>query len=446
MKLTNWVLALTICANSAYAINLEDQRANAKIYSAKDAQDANAEVGSLILNLRKKLGTENNVLPASIKALIKNPANNNTENRLSFSASIKRFINKSAERLSIAEKYQAPVKIDSAVSISKFRQQKKEYESSISLIDIAKDADELTTGLVTLAERDRAETKPEKAAEVSKLEVGKEILAYIEKAPQYFGKQITRLIGELTSVEIVDGNVREIHFSRAGVTIEFSLSMLATLRSGEDLNYIKALEHTIDYFNEQNFIFQKRLEVLDSPLAAAIEQKVNHLIETLKTYEVSDWEIKKAIATSENPDVIYSRKLSKFLEGKTFANAASEKEFLQKRINRIRSFMPYLHKQYDNSIRVHNRLVKLTVEQQNYLIDLFLQLQGKNILVSTDSVTIEKQLKANKALFDNDAFVSIEYGRLIADQINNLSIYLDYEKVQKQSRIADQKVLTTLAK
>lgn len=446
MKVANWFVALTICANSAYAINLEDLRSNGKIYSTKDAQEANKEVDDLVLNLRKKLGTEGNTLPASIKALIKNPANNNTENRLSFSAGIKRFVNKSAERLSIAEKYQAPVKIDSAVSIDKFRQQKKEYESSVSLMDIAKDADELTTGLVTLAERDRANAKTDKKNTVSKLEVGKEILAYIEKAPQYIGKQITRLIGDLTSVEIVDGNVREIHFSRAGTTIEFSLSMLATLRSGEDTNYIKVLEHTIDYFNEQNFIFQKRLEILESPIASAFENSLNKLLETLKSYSVSDWEIQKAISTSENAEVIYTRKLEKFMERKKFTNSASEKDFLQKRINRIRSFAPYLHKQYVNSINVHNRLVKLTLEQQNYLTDLFLQLQGRNILSSADSVTVEKQLKANKSLFDNDAFVSIEYGRLVADQVNNLSIYLDYEKVEKQSRLADQKVLTSLAK
>lgn len=433
------------CAES-FASNMMDLRSNSQIYSPKVQQSSKKEASDLISDLRKKLGTEKNNLPPNILSLINNKDLSNSTNRLSFSAVLKSFINRSAQGLSMAEKYQRPVYIESMVSLSKLKSDKKAYHNSICLQNINSDADALTTALVTLAESSRKNSSESLANSTKSLDAANSIISYIENAPQYKGKNIRKLIGDLTAVEIVDGIVREIHFSRNNLTLQFSLNMLSTLRSGNDSYYIQSLECYIDYFQEQEHLFSTRLDQLNSILdfSAVADQ-----LKKIKEQAINNFEVLKEINTklnglSDNTDVMFLTKLTKFYEGNVFKNTTEEKSFLEKRVNRIRSFKDYLKAQYSNSLNVHQRLEKLTLEQQNYLVDLFLQLNGENVLTSIDSDSIFAQLKTNPNFIDQDAQIGVDYARIVTEQINKLSAYLDYEKSQLELRAKDSQILKRL--
>lgn len=449
MKQLITIMSTLICGFSSHAANLMDIRTNTQIYSGKSQQDAKDETANLILGIRKKLGTDKNTLPENIKALINNKDLSNSGNRLSFSSVLKRFVNKSAQRLSIAERYQTPVYIESTVSSSILKDAKRKYQNSICLQSINTDADELTTALVTLAEENRKQKNVLQSVgtNAKSLVAANSILSYIESAPQYNGKNIRRLIGDLTSIEIVDGVIREIHFARNNVKLQFSLNMLSTLRSKSDLYYIRSLECYVDYFTEQEHLFTKRLRQMTAHINLS---GLSKQIDEIKSKAARNLNISKEIqaklnSETENKDIAYLNKLNSFYEGKTFSDNAKEKEFLEKRVNRIRSFKSYLTEQYKNSVNVHIRLEKLTTEQQNYLVDLFLQLNGENVLSSADSNAILNALKAKPAVLDQDSQIGVDYARLVTEQINTLSSYLDYEKNQAELRGKDSQVLQNLA-
>ena len=250
----NIFIATLLISQSTLAFNIEKSRSNSNYYTSETKAQSESEIQQLVQGLRLSLGTSNNIITPEMQASINDEALNNKGNDLSFSNEIKSSITRSANRLSFADKYQAPVLIESTVSISDLKTNKKAYQEMICNIEMSKTADQLTASLISMtiaAHTKQVENQISPAAENKKSEaLKKEITDFIKKAPRYKDKDITHLLGELKKIEITDGTVRELHFFRNNLTLEVSFSMLITLRTGMEIYYIQALNCLIDYFNE----------------------------------------------------------------------------------------------------------------------------------------------------------------------------------------------------
>lgn len=427
----------------ANAMNLAVLRKNSELYSVEKATASSEEVKLQIQSLRKKLFSSS-VNYSSLQDLAKiktDVKSDNSMNLLSFSSLIKGELKLTADRISSMEKYQAPVLITSTASVEKLRRDKRNYESEVCNVDMNRTAEGLSIKLLTMA----IDSK-NKANEINSqsMDLGNKLLEVIRKAPTFQGKDLTHLFGDLKKVEIFDGIIRELHFSRADLTVEISLPMLITLRTGMDNYYLKALNCLLDYFKEQEFLFQKKLDFMgNSPNSV-----VNFMLEYDKIAKASQGQainkedLKEKLNSLDIPELTYNKRIKKFYEGKKFSSLSEEKSFLSLRLDRIRGFIGYLESKVKNSEKVHQRISKMTKEQQNYLIDLFIQLQGENIMSSIDKEVIINELKSNKTTIDKNSLnVTFAYQTLISDQIASLSQFLDNEKNQESLTLKDRNIL-----
>lgn len=238
--------------------------------------------------------------------------------------------------------------------------------------------------------------------------ITREIISYIkqnEPQPQS-GSKIFDVLGSLTRAEIFDSYVTRLLFESSEATIEFSLSMAITFRTGEDPYFLQTLEHILRQFelNLENLVYKKDSsgEIIYSNEGVGAKLKV--------------WR------WGSEPQPV-KKKLS-----------AEEKQTVKE----YEVAIEVMKEKFQEAQLAHRQLSKLQPEQLDFLISLLLQARKADIPVDSEISNI---------IFQSEQSDQTQWDAIFYQQMNRelykLSDYLAWEssasnEIQKREREMDQ--------
>lgn len=213
----------------------------------------------------------------------------------------------------------------------------------------------------------------------------KEIQNYLDlQMPRSADQKIAQILGTVSSAEVVDGYVTQVNFS-AEKSFPLTLSSLVTFRTGED-----------DYF----------LQVLD-----CVGEFVSSSIEV---YERQVAEAKSDKNKKSNSDA-----------------TSLEKETLPM----LKGVYGFASEKFLGAIQVHERLVRLSTPQVNFLLDLFLQMNATDIPAETEIEGLKSYL-VQMAQDGKSNLVDFQYYTTEHEQLSRLDDKLRDERnrAEKQAQ------------
>lgn len=220
---------------------------------------------------------------------------------------------------------------------------------------------------------------------------------HLKKAPQTKdGKSIISYFGEVVAVSTVDGYVQRLRFKNLhNGDIPVPLTALLSYRMGKDSLFIATQQHIIDYLSRQSDFLGRRYYFLTNPsiidkfstLIDGEEKQTIQLIKDNPELQASGMsEFVKSKSAKEN----FKRLYNYFYENETSIGAANELEFLKRRLGEIEDVLPFLKSKQVDAIEVNQYFAKLSTEQMDYMIDMYLQLRGGDILSPEESVIFDR--------------------------------------------------------
>lgn len=238
--------------------------------------------------------------------------------------------------------------------------------------------------------------------------ITRELISYInQNEPRAeTGSKIFDILGGLTRAEIFDSYVTRLLFKSSEATIEFSLSMAITFRTGEDPYFLQTLEHILHQFevNLENLVYKKNSsgEIIYSNEGVGAKLKV--------------WK------WGSEPQPV-KRKLS-----------AEEKQTVEEYEVAIK----VMREKFQEAQFAHQQLSKLQPEQLDFLISLLLQARKSDIPVDSEISNI---------IFQSEQSEQTQWDAIFYQQMNRelykLSDYLAWEssasnEIEKREREMDQ--------
>ena len=370
-----------------------------RLESAKDsatARDIENAAADRVQRLRASLGT------AGLRFAPPVTPKNGNRHELSSSSFFKEILAKGAAELNKAENYEKPPTFDPSSFINEIDAQAAQRRLQVCKRALGKELEQLVDefrGQMILAKRRQAVSASSDAATAKA--IGADLEAYISRnEPRASGQaSIEEAIGRIYQIQAVDGIVTKLRLTkRSGVklgdeaqladqeSLSLTLSMLAGFRSGRDR-----------YFLDIQDCFLKHLE---TELASSRAAKA----------ALEDTWVEKRREAGKKKLVALASRIAVLSE----VQADAERKF-------------------KGAVFANDTLAKLSMPQLHFLIDLFLQLRGKDIPVAREITAFsmyvsvaEKRAadEASKTLLDGD-FV---FYKALHEDLYNLEDHLTEER------------------
>ncbi|PWU14161.1 MAG: hypothetical protein C5B49_13600 [Bdellovibrio sp.] len=253
-------------------------------------------------------------------------------------------------------------------------------------------------------------------------------------------KSIIDILGDVHDLQLMMGRLRIVHFTRDQNTklnseklgydkkVSLSLSMLVSVRSREDEAFLRVQQCLVDYFTEQKRVFGTRLEEIKERRAESSSTIFSQagLFSEPKLLELIQYKDSQREAA----------RLKFLLEDRTFKDTGEEADFIEGRLARLEKALPFLENRLMGATRAHQFVSALTVAQQNYLIDLFLQ-------AIADDIPVTGQVDAlqSLAMKDESNVGAWIYYRQISRDLDTLEATLKEERAKAISSEEDRKAI-----
>ncbi|MBL7713930.1 MAG: hypothetical protein JNL01_00595 [Bdellovibrionales bacterium] len=479
------VLSLALqTIGSAQAASIEQYRACAKSTSSpKIAQ-------SRMNELRALLGSNDQAAPKIDWKLL-----SDHKRRLNYSAYLKSILQPGATELYEKLRYGNPDPVDPSMTLDQYRQYQAMIRQlhlmralnseSVKAKEVKNGKTVVLTGISAIVKEffayvvshQKKELNPDQIAKTTKDEitVRTQVEKYLAAGPKDSkGNSPLDYLGDVHNIEVRNGKVDEIHFTHfldrsvhsdlvpGSKKLSLQLNMLLTFRTGQDDVYLMTQKILHQYFEAQRRVFAKRLVQLKSGLLDPgaespwqkfkkefWDRKVPHakVVDYYKgDVQAASDSIRQALTSTadEYPEQVFKNHLTMFLEGKVKPGEAGEKDFIEERMRRLDSVIPYLKDRVAGSEYAHKTLGHLTQAQLKYVLDFFIQIKGSDVLTETESASLGEFLGNNAACVgETDLALDQPYYRTTDRLLTDLKQALIEEKA---NRIAKAKDLAELRK
>lgn len=383
----------------------------------------------------------------------------NDENPIYSSFFFKELLSNASDEMLRSLKYSAPLAIDPSMSVEDLDRKlqlrdnlvcvsalnKKDNEKSFSAMD------ELVTKIMFELALPSEKRKAKVVANLSKEEKSLVALlqAHLQKAPRNKeGQTITQVLGDTHDLDWFGNRIRYIQFTNEkdrsknselltlDKKIEMSLSMLISMRTRQDEAFVRLQKCLVDYISKQQNSFGLRLETLRAPRG---EKRTSAQLFTAakldgKTITVSD--LSKGDQTID---------LKFFYEGHGgFTSVDTERNFIEDRMLKNHVALRYLKERLAGALRAHLLISKLSTEQLDYLINMFLQLNADDLVTPKQmDVLQDLVMKENKSKQTEEAFI---YYRQMSRDLLSLEQALKEDAAKEAAKKADLKALEQIRK
>jgi hypothetical protein len=216
------------------------------------------------------------------------------------------------------------------------------------------------------------------------------------------GKSIEELIGTISEVNITEGVLHKVEFKDGMTKVPGQLSLMLTLRSDEDEQYLKIQELFIQYLEEQKRVFSDRLSFMNEINFFGFVMNFDKM--TGEDSQANRDKFQKNIHFVERG--INAKKAHYFMEGVEVKGHKAQNQYLSGRIVLINRVLPLLKKILIESKEISKQLKKLSQKQVDFLLNLFLSSRRMDVMtqremveidpVALDSINLSQLLEAQK--------------------------------------------------
>ncbi len=233
------------------------------------------------------------------------------------------------------------------------------------------------------------------------------LMAHLADAPENSKDQLLgEILGPIGEIDFTDGMVHRVFFGQGAASIPASLSMLLTYRLGEDGIFVQTQDCLLQYLKDQQEVLTERQSQMNSWVSFELikrgfEVMKNWLNEVERVrpsiLQAADDKARAQQEIDEMYEMIqtedgtaqYLAKLKFFSEGRDFAkDAALEKAFIDERLQQSKFVIPYLEEKARIARVTNTTFRQLSRAQANFLLDMFLQLRGRDLPTVQDMIVM----------------------------------------------------------
>ncbi len=399
------------------------------------------------------------VKPGKIEGLetILNSPLRNDDNPITSSFFFKELMSNASEEMLRSLKYATPLAIDPSMSIADLDRKMEVRDNLVCVAALNKraasdkessDIDQLITQIMfklALPSEKRKE-KIVAASNKEELALAKLLQDHLQKAPRNKeGKTITQVIGDTHDLDWFGNRIRFIQFTEekdhsknsellsSDKKIEMSLSMLTSIRTRQDEAFVRLQKCLVGYLTAQQNAFDLRLDALKAPRG---EKKTS--AQLFKDAKISDKAINAADLSKS--DVNLATQLKFFFEGHTgYSSLDAERNFIEDRMLKNHVALRYLKERLAGALRAHLLLSKLSTEQLDYLINMFLQLNADDLVTPKQMEALQALVMSNnKSQATEEAFI---YYRQMSRDLTALNLALIEQADKATAKSKDLKEL-----
>jgi hypothetical protein len=475
-QLTATVLSVVMVGQLAGAGTLMQYRQTVLKDPGVSYAQVRTEAADRVKSLRSLLGTSNDEISelADLK-----PATSSVSRRFFSSLILKDMMDISTIALIHSEKYGSTPFFDPSWTPDEHKMVLKRHqnrlciqavESSRSATATLNPMDQILndiTGQLIFPENRRAALGQNEDQIISQnRESDQKLISMIEG---YLSGGKNQVLGKLVAVEYANGVPNRLQFQNGDKVIYASLPMLLTYRLGEDDALLEIQNCLVDYLKEQKEVYSKRVTEISQ---GAVSQKWTALREYLKSSMQqllgSQQQMMKGAA---NPTAVqeeikeiqeqildrddlrrYQANLKAFYEGRVFKSTDEELKVIQHRIELINIVVPFLQRKNQGAMVVNSTLKKLSTAQVNRMINMFLLLQGDDILTRGETAKIGSsfqnlpQNSSSDVAQQESLRADFIYYRIVGRQLTDLENLVREETINAQSRKADLERIRSAAR
>ncbi len=282
-----------------------------------------------------------------------------------------------------------------------------------------------------------------------------EMTDYVDKGPgnQRAGS-ITDILGSVRGIESFDGIVREIQFSKEESnftdlnTTSMTLEMLLGFRLKKDESFVAAQKCLLDFMKEQQDVLNLRWhEIQKTKLGLQLQTSLNtraqfieEISDKVRAVPAASFDFSKKMEklASSNRVEFYARNLRTYQEYRQFSSLASETRFIEQRTRQIKMVRDFLNLKYQGALRASEMLSKLSTEQIDFMIDVFLQLGGFDFPSEEEFAKAQIDfIKALEKRSDIEILADYEFYRNINSLMIELRFHLKAQKMSEEARKQD---------
>ena len=465
--LTTTVLSVLLVGQMAGADTLTQYRQTVLKDPSVSYPRVRTEAADRVKNIRSLLGTSND----EISGLSELKPTTSTVSRRFFSSLIlKDMMDTSTIALIHSEKYGTTPFLDPSWTPDEHKMVLKRHRNRLCIQAIESSRprtptlnpmdqilNEITTQLIFPEIRRAALGQSEGQIASQNRDSDQKLNSMIES---YLSGGESQILGKLVAVEYANGVPNRLQFQNGDKVVYASLPMLLTYRLGEDDALLEIQNCLVEYLNGQKDVYSKRVLEISQ---GSVSQKWTALREYLKgSMQKLLGSEQQMIKGAANPTAVqeeikeiqeqildrddlrrYQANLKFFQEGRTFSGADEELKSIQHRIELINIVVPFLQRKNQDAMVVNSTLKNLSTVQVNRMINMFLLLQGGDILTRGETAKIGSafqslQQNASSDLAQQESLrADFIYYRIVGRQLTDLENLVREETINTQSRKAD---------
>lgn len=277
---------------------------------------------------------------------------------------------------------------------------------------------------------------------IEELKLVKLLNTYISKGPvNQKGQTIAAIFGNIAQPTMFNNRLRKLIFAHKDVNLydtenlpsdqktSLSLSMLISMRTGQDEAFVRTQRCLLNYFSEQKKLFGQRLDDLEKFRNKPTGREwAKAGISELRPDQVDLAALPKG---KEGPYL-----LKYFYEGHPpFSDYPGEKEFLASRLAKLTQALDFLRDRVEGAIAANQKLGQLSREQMDYLIDTFIQLNQDDLPLPDQVGTLQKWARENPGR--KDLQLAYNYYKQMSHDLESLQAFLAEEKEMEAARAKD---------
>ena len=404
--------------------------------------DATSQRSAMVQDLRTLMKAKGEMSKSTL-AKLKASALDYGDPALSSSFYFKQMLAETSDLLLNDLKYQTPVAIDPTMTVEDLKkiQAARNVDITIAAIQKKMGAEQLLGEIMFKFAKAKGEA-PGAALSPAEIEAAQLISNYLAQGPNA-KESILQILGEVHDLQLFAGRVRVVNLTSGkdktkrsdavgfDEKLALSLSMLVSVRSKQDEAFVRLQNGLVDYFSEQKRVLGRRLGDIKGSRAEPSRSLFARLQLTDKAISLAD-----ILKVEESQTEAY--RLRYFLECNIFDDLKSEQEFIEKRLARIQGALPYLESRLAGALRANLLVSKLSRSQQDFLLDMFVQ------MIADDIPTI-KQIEAlqKHAMQDPKLVGAWVYYRQIQRDLDLLRETLTEERAKDIAREKDEDAIRT---
>jgi hypothetical protein len=448
------------------AANFDQYRSQLPSLKKTSLQKAHQESAKRTQLIRQNLSIPSYLLPKTLTHPLLQ-GGDKPRYRFSYSNYFKMILEKISDRIRSEEVLAPPMAINPAWSAAQARELLKSQELKKCTQTILGPQRTISESEMTDYDRllsqmlDRAKSSKAKVVENQALDKNQStkyfssLSDYVDKGPgnQRAGS-ITDILGSVRGIESFDGIVREIQFSKEESnltdlnTTSMTLEMLLGFRLKKDESFVAAQKCLLDFMKEQLDVLNLRWhEIQKTKLGVQLQTSLNtraqfieEISDKVRAVPAASFDFSKKMEklASTNRVEFYARNLRTYQEYRQFSSLASETRFIEQRTRQIKMVRNFLTLKYQGALRASEMLSKLSTEQIDFMIDVFLQLGGFDFPSEEEFAKAQIDfIKALEKRNDIEILADYEFYRNINSLMIELSFHLKAQKMSEEARKQD---------